>query len=944
GGGGGGSNGGLGGAAGSYGTAGTAGTETKGGDGGQSSYVSYPGGKGGTGFGGGGGGGGGWIPDGGGGGGGGTGGKPGRGYTQGGDGAGPAAGKGGSGTAQNGQNGGYAVPGINGDTSMDFSVLRGSGGGGGSSGSYYGGGGGGGAGGGAVYIISDGEVVINGLISTTGGGGGTGGSDGSGKGGDGGGGAGGGVLISAIKLTGSGTIDARGRNGNTLSETNGGTVKMFYETGPVPSNIIAGRKLINGKPKMVGLLSPENNRGTVPKPTFKWKPAEDPDGDPVTYHLQVSAKSDMSNPILDKEGIKGTEYTSTVAFLGIEFFWRVRARDDFGYGRWSEVWRFVTDQTPPISKVKELPEYINSWNFTVSWEGTDDLAGIESYTIWVSENDEEFEIWLANTPNTSAVFRGREGMKYSFYSVARDWAMNIEQAPGEPDASTTVDTIPPTSNMIALEPYCSEAKFKVSWTGKDGVSGVKDYTVYVSDNGEPFTVWQEETRQTSADYEGKEKHEYTFYVRARDNAGNFEPVPPQDRWTSTKIDFTPPETTVRFGTPNYGRNPTYIKPATLINLTWKDNYVGVEHIYYIIDSRPQDEYTGSINEGIGGHHNISYWSVDRAGNQESPKKLWFFVDTDAPSTTLVFKGLNYTKEDTVFITSQTEIHLLARDSGVGVNYSEYTFQTGAMNPYTGPIMIKKAGPYTLRYRSVDLLYTEEAERSQKLVVDNDPPTTKAIGPSEPQNKDIYVELKALDTVSGVAATYYRVDPTGGPEEGWQTGTQLKIAAATDHSRDGRHRIEYYSVDNVGNKEAVKVLEVVIDTQSELVLDKLVVKGDRVTVSGKAEVGSRVSINDQFVYVRSDGSFMKEYPLKEGGNAFVVKAVDAAGNTVEQRKSVSYEKPMDTAMVGGVAAISILVVLLMVVIAAYLLASRRRPPVKSGGPAAPTPSQGPTPKP
>ncbi|MEM3042223.1 MAG: hypothetical protein QXD84_01595 [Thermoplasmata archaeon] len=910
---------------------GTDGTETKGGDGGQGYGGS--GGSGGPGFGGGGGGGGGHSAGGGGGGGGGSGGKTAQ-WDVGGDGAGPFGGKGGPsagggapGSANNGKNGGYQAPESNGDTSMNLTVWMGSGGGGGgttSSGSYGGGGGGGGAGGGAVTIFCDGEVTIAGTISTRGGGGGKGGSGGGTTAGAGGGGAGGGVAVSCVKLIFSGTIDARGRNLDTLSETNGGTVKLCYNYKEMSGTVFAGRKLINGKPRMESLLSPANNTGTVPKPTFKWKAATDPDGDPVTYHLQVSAKMDMSNPILDVTGIETTQYTSTVSFIGKEFFWRVRASDAYGPGAWSEVWRFVTDQTPPSSSVNPLPTYTNTSNFTVSWNGSDDLAGVESYTIWVSENDEPFEIWLSNTPNTSAVFHGQDGRTYTFYSVARDWAMNVEPKQSREEASTTVDTTPPSSLIYPLEPCSAHLELNIAWSAKDAVSGVSNYTVYVSDNGEPFTVWQDRTTKTSAVYQARENHEYAFYVRACDKAGNIEPVPPPARWTKTKVDLTAPETTVRFGTPNYGREPVYIKPETIINLTFRDGYSGVNHTYIIIDNRPQEEYSASIYEELGGHHNLSYWSVDLAGNSETPKKVWFFVDTDAPVTTVLYEGPNWSKDDAVYITSQTKIILVSRDGGAGVNYTEYTLQMGAMSPYTGPITIKKPGTHTLRYRSVDLLYTEEKEKSQKLVVDNEPPKTTAHGPSVAQNTDVCVELRAMDAESGVAGTFYRVDPSGGPDEGWQNGTSVTIQALPDHSNDGKHRIEYYSVDHVGNRESVKSIEVKIDTESELTIEKLSPSGNRLVIKGKAEPGSVVTINSLNVYVRPDGTFEKEFELREGGNKFLIKATDPAGNIVEQTKRVSYQKPMETSMTGGLAAMVVVVIVVVALLVVWMVRRRRKP--------------------
>jgi hypothetical protein len=61
-------------------------------------------------------------------------------------------------------------------------------------------------------------------------------------------------------------------------------------------------------------------------------------------------------------------------------------------------------------------------------------------------------------------------------------------------------------------------------------------------------------------------------------------------------------------------------------------------------------------------------------------------------------------------------------------------------------------------------------------------------------------LNATDDISGVNTTYYRVD--GGE---WETYTVPFIL-----SEDGLLSIEYYSVDNVGNIEDVKSVEIKID--------------------------------------------------------------------------------------------------------------------------------------
>ncbi|MEO0101362.1 MAG: CARDB domain-containing protein [candidate division WOR-3 bacterium] len=211
------------------------GTPTGGGAGGSPTNGGGPGGAGGPGYGGGGGGGGGFSAGGGGGGGGGTGGVNAY-WINGGNGGGPYGGLGGTGssgnTPQSGQNGGYRTANGNGDVTTDSSVYMGSGGGGAgssSNGGYGGGGGGGGAGGGAIRLEAMNNLTVSGNIYAQGAGGGQ-------SGGPtflnyyGGGGAGGGVCLAGVNVNLSGTIDVRGRQYQTLSTINGGTIKIFYGT------------------------------------------------------------------------------------------------------------------------------------------------------------------------------------------------------------------------------------------------------------------------------------------------------------------------------------------------------------------------------------------------------------------------------------------------------------------------------------------------------------------------------------------------------------------------------------------------------------------------------------------------------------------------------------------------------------------------------------------
>ena len=184
--------------------------------------------------------------DAGGGGGGGTGGSGGGHTPHGAAGAGPFGGAGGNAPSQAGQMGGHAAAAANGDDTTDHSLRIGSGGGGGGCAQQEAGGGGGGAGGGmlSLYAADSLTITASARLLANGAGGAGGGRDNGGGSTShpGGGGAGGGILLEArnliLQALPATHLSARGANGST---TNGGTIKLFYETlsGDLPT--AAGR-------------------------------------------------------------------------------------------------------------------------------------------------------------------------------------------------------------------------------------------------------------------------------------------------------------------------------------------------------------------------------------------------------------------------------------------------------------------------------------------------------------------------------------------------------------------------------------------------------------------------------------------------------------------------------------------------------------------------------
>lgn len=84
------------------------------------------------------------------------------------------------------------------------------------------------------------------------------------------------------------------------------------------------------------------------------------------------------------------------------------------------------------------------------------------------------------------------------------------------------------SNISALF-NTSTGLIDLRWKVVDYVKNVKDYNVYVSENGGPYYLWMPNTTKTYASFRGKAGHSYRFYVTARDNDGHVE------RYTETGV-------------------------------------------------------------------------------------------------------------------------------------------------------------------------------------------------------------------------------------------------------------------------------------------------------------------------------------------------------------------------------------------------------------------------
>jgi hypothetical protein len=127
----------------------------------------------------------------------------------------------------------------------------------------------------------------------------------------------------------------------------------------------------------------------------------------------------------------------------------------------------------------------------------------------------------------------------------------------------TVDNDKPVSNVLSLPSTQTSYGFSIQWSGTDKGSGIKDYTIYVSDNAGPFTPILSQDTATQATYAGTGGHTYSFYSIARDLSGNVEDAKTVAEATTRVItDATPPVIVPQI-TGALGNNGWYLGDVTV---------------------------------------------------------------------------------------------------------------------------------------------------------------------------------------------------------------------------------------------------------------------------------------------------------------------------------------------------------------------------------------------
>jgi hypothetical protein len=173
-------------------------------------------------------------------------------------------------------------------------------------------------------------------------------------------------------------------------------------------------------------------------------------------------------------------------------------------------------------------------------------------------------------------------------------------------------------------------------------------------------------------------------------------------------------------------------------------------------------------------------------------------DTVAPITNINFESSSLKIGD--WYTSDVTVSLSSKDES-GVEKTLYKINNGDWDKYTEDFKIQNEGSTIIEFKSIDKNGNEENVKSETVKIDKKAPSTTASDVIRDwTNKSVQLELAATDEISGVTYTEYRIN----------NGEWVKYTGPISVKVEGKNLIEYRSVDNAGNTEEIKSLEVKLD--------------------------------------------------------------------------------------------------------------------------------------
>ncbi|MBN1131264.1 MAG: hypothetical protein JXA71_19905 [Chitinispirillaceae bacterium] len=238
--------------------------------------------------------------------------------------------------------------------------------------------------------------------------------------------------------------------GGVFVTRNNGTEWIDFNTGltglpPVLSLVASGSYIFAGTggpvfrrllsdvanlPAAPTLSSPANGATNVAySPTMVWNSVAVATG----YRLQVSTSSSFGSTVVNDSTLTGTSRAIGPLVGATTYYWRVKAKNSYGWGAWSSVWSFMTIYQPPAAPVLSSPAdgaAITSSYPVLTWNPS---IGAASYTLNVSAVS-DFSTTIVNQSGIVSTSQAISGLSYN---TTYYWRVNAVNPAGAGSWSAT---------------------------------------------------------------------------------------------------------------------------------------------------------------------------------------------------------------------------------------------------------------------------------------------------------------------------------------------------------------------------------------------------------------------------------------------------------------------------------------------------------------------------
>jgi len=462
-----------------------------------------------------------------------------------------------------------------------------------------------------------------------------------------------------------------------------------------------------------------------------------PDEDAQTYQMESKIHPQYTNPYyFDTEGVN---YIRTR--------WAVDPKTGQPvYPQEEVLWQLYADGLAPVSKIgtegkifqKDGKTFIGKGG-KIAFSSEDEVSGIEK--IYFSANQAAYAAYSQPIPMDK-----EQSYTIKFYAVDKVGnAEEVQEAVYEADLSAPVTSVKLGGGYH--ENVLSGKGF-ISLEAIDNLSGVRQITYQLDDH-------KREVYKENIYIGWLPEGEHTLTYQATDNVDNAE----EEKKYTFYIDKSPPILTKEILGNSYLVNgKEYSSGKSRLQLMAIDNKAGVEDIYYSINGEEYVKYEQPVTLNQKGKLMIKSYAVDKVGNktaldggQKGMEVSTYHMDLTGPELKHEFIGKTYEMHDTVYISKETQIRLLATDTESGVKMITYSLDGQEDQDYKEAITISGEGVHELTFYGYDNVINRNM-KTFVFYVDNEGPEVFARF-SLPKKGEKQLKGKVLDAYESQTSVF-----------------------------------------------------------------------------------------------------------------------------------------------------------------------------------------------